>query len=153
MIDLDKIDILKFLPHRSPFLFLDKILILNDEEVSASFLIKEDNLFIENNYFNEMGLVENAAQTCSSIVGKSYFDDDDTEGEGAKLIGFISAVKKITAFSCPKVGSTIISKAKLTSRFDTDSYSVCALECNIFEGSTLLISCEMNLIIKDLKEA
>ena len=153
MMDLDKIDISNFLPHRSPFLFLDKILILNDEEVLASFLIKEDNLFVENNYFNEMGLVENAAQTCSSIVGKSYFDDDDTKGEGAKLIGFISAVKKITAFSCPKVGSTIISKAKLASRFDTDNYSVCALECNIFEGSTLLISCEMNLIIKDLKEA
>jgi len=151
MIDLDKIDISNFLPHRPPFLLLDKILNLTDDEVSASFLIKEDNLFVENNHFNEMGLVENAAQTCSSIVGRSYFDDDDTEGEGAKLIGFISAIKKITAFSCPKVGSTIISKAKLTSRFDTDSYSVCALECNIFEGSTLLLSCEMNLIIKDLK--
>lgn len=151
MIDLDEIDILNFLPHRPPFLFLDKILILNDEEVSVSFVIKEDNLFVDNNYFNEMGLVENAAQTCSSIVGKSYFDDDDTEGSGAKLIGFISTVKKVTAFSCPKVGSTIISKAKLTSRLDTDSYSMCTLECNTFEGATLLLSCEMNLIIKDLK--
>ncbi|MBO0591050.1 ABC transporter permease [Cellulophaga sp. E16_2] len=151
MIDLDKIDISNFLPHRPPFLFLDKILILNDEEVSTSFLIKEDNLFVENNHFNEMGLVENAAQTCSSIVGKSYFDDEDTEGKGAKLIGFISAIKKITAFSCPQVGSTIISNAKLTSRFDTESYSVCSLECHIFEESTLLLICELNLIIKDLK--
>lgn len=151
MIDLDKIDISNFLPHRPPFLMLDKILILNDEEVSASFIIKEDNLFVENNYFNEMGLVENAAQTCSSIVGKSYFDDDDIEGEGAKLIGFISAIKNITTFSCPKVGSTIISNAKLTSRFDTDSYSLCSLECHIFEESNLLLSCELNLMIKDLK--
>lgn len=151
MIDLDKIEISNFLPHRPPFLLLDKILILTDEEVSASFIIKEDNLFVENNYFSEMGLVENAAQTCSSIVGKSYFDDDDTEGKGAKLIGFISAIKKITAFSCPKVGSTIISNAKLVSRFDSDSYSVCSLECNIFEETTLLLSCELNLMIKDLK--
>lgn len=151
MIDLDKIEISNFLPHRPPFLLLDKILILNDEEVSAAFHIKEDNLFVEDNHFSEMGMVENAAQTCSSIVGKSYFDDDDTEGEGAKLIGFISAIKKITMYSCPKVGSTIISNAKLTSRFDTDSYSVCSLECNTFEESTLLLSCEMNLIIKDLK--
>lgn len=151
MMNLDNIDITNFLPHRSPFLFLDKILVLNDEEVSASFLIKEDNLFVEHNYFSEMGLVENAAQTCSSIVGKSYFEDDDTQGEGAKLIGFISAVKKVTAFSCPKVGSTIISKAKLTSRLDTERYSMCSLECEIFEGATLLLSCEMNLIIQDLK--
>lgn len=151
MFNLDKIDILNFLPHRPPFLLLDKFLTLDEETVSTSFIIKEDNLFVENNYFNEMGLIENAAQTCSSIVGKSYFDDDDIDGEGAKLIGFISTIKKITMFSCPKVGSTIISKAKLTSRFDTDSYSVCSLECNIFEGTTLLLSCEMNLIIKDLK--
>ncbi|WP_179008974.1 ABC transporter permease [Winogradskyella forsetii] len=151
MIDLEKIEISNFLPHRPPFLMLDKILLLTDEEVSASFLIKEDNLFVEHNYFNEMGLVENAAQTCSSIVGKSYFDDDDVDGEGAKLIGFISAIKKVTAFSCPKVGSTIISNAKLTSRFDSESYSVCSLECHIFEASTLLLSCELNLMIKDLK--
>lgn len=151
MMDLEKIEISNFLPHRPPFLMLDKILILTDEEVSASFLIKQDNLFVENNYFNEMGLIENAAQTCSSIVGKSYFDDDDTEGTGANLIGFISAIKKVTAFSCPKVGSTIISSAKLTSRFDTDDYSVCSLECNIFEATTLLLSCELNLMIKDLK--
>ncbi|MDO5971734.1 ABC transporter permease [Flavivirga aquimarina] len=151
MIDLDKIDVSNFLPHRPPFLMIDKVLVLNDEQVSTSFKIKEDNLFVENNYFSEMGLVENAAQTCSSIVGKSFFNDDDIEGEGANLIGFISAIKKVTLFSCPKVGSTIISSAKLTSRYDTDSYSICSLECNIYEESVQLLSCEMNLVIKDLK--
>lgn len=151
MIDLDKIDVSNFLPHRPPFLMIDKVLVLNDEQVSTSFKIREDNLFLENNYFSEMGLVENAAQTCSSIVGKSFFNDDDVEGEGANLIGFISAIKKTTLFSCPKVGSTIISSAKLTSRYDTDSYSVCALECNIYEDAVQLLSCELNLVIKDLK--
>ena len=73
MINLEKIDVSKFLPHRPPFLMIDKFLILNDKEVSTSFKIKEDCLFVENNYFNEIGLVENAAQTCSSIVGKSFF--------------------------------------------------------------------------------
>lgn len=151
MINLDKIDVSKFLPHRPPFLMIDKFLILNDKEVSTSFKIKEDCLFVENNYFNEIGLVENAAQTCSSIVGKSFFDDDDIEGEGANLIGFISAIKKITVFSCPRVGNTIISNAKLTSRFDTNNYSICSLECNIYEGPSQLLSCVMNLIIQDLK--
>ncbi|OEK09615.1 ABC transporter permease [Flavivirga aquatica] len=153
MIDLDKIDVSNFLPHRPPFLMVDKVLTLNDEQVSTLFKIKEDNLFIENNYFNEIGLVENAAQTCSSIVGKSFFNDDDIKGEGANLIGFISAIKKVTIFSCPIVGNTIISKAKLTSRYDTNNYSICSLECNIYEEETLLLSCVMNLVIKDLKIA
>ncbi|GAA3593239.1 ABC transporter permease [Flavivirga amylovorans] len=151
MIDLDKIDVSDFLPHRPPFLMVDKVLTLSDEEVSTLFKIKKDSIFVENNYFNEIGLVENAAQTCSSIVGKSFFNDDDIKGEGANLIGFISAIKKITVFSCPKVGSTIVSKAKLTSRYDTINYSICSLECNIYEESVQLLSCEMNLVIKDLK--
>ncbi|TGV02292.1 ABC transporter permease [Flavivirga rizhaonensis] len=149
--DLDKIDVSDFLPHRPPFLMVDKVLTLSDEEVSTLFKIKKDSIFVEDNYFNELGLVENAAQTCSSIVGKSFFNDDDIKGEGANLIGFISAIKKITVFSCPKVGSTIISNAKLTSRYDTTNYSICSLECNIYEESVQLLSCEMNLVIKDLK--
>lgn len=151
MINLDKIDISKFLPHRPPLLLIDKILILNDEQVSTSFKIIKDNIFVANNIFTEMGLVENAAQTCSSIVGKSFFDDDDVEGKGANLIGFISGIKKITVYSCPKVGSTIISSAKLTSRFDTDSYSICSLECTIYHGKEQLLSCVINLVIQDLK--
>ncbi|WP_303316746.1 ABC transporter permease [Flavivirga abyssicola] len=151
MINLDKIDVSNFLPHRSPFLMVDKVLTLNDEHVSTSFKIKKDCLLVEDDYFNEIGLIENAAQTCSSIVGKSFFNDDDIEGEGANLIGFISAVKKVTVFSCPKVDSTIISSARLTSRFDTNNYSICSLECNIHEGASKLLSCEMNLVIKELK--
>ena len=151
MIDLDKIDVTKFLPHRPPFLLIDKFLILNDEEVTSSFKIVKDNIFVVNNFFTEMGLVENAAQTCSSIVGKSFFEDDDVEGEGANLIGFISGIKKINVFSCPRVGSTIISDAKLTSRFDTDSYSICSLESKTYLGKEQLLYCVINLIIQDLK--
>jgi len=40
MIDLDKIDIYDFLTHRPSFLFLDKIITLNNKEVLASILFK-----------------------------------------------------------------------------------------------------------------
>tara|TARA_B110000902_G_C14152992_1_gene530252 strand:- start:542 stop:664 length:123 start_codon:yes stop_codon:yes gene_type:complete len=40
MIDLDKIDIYDFLTHRLSFLFLDKIITLNNKEVLASILFK-----------------------------------------------------------------------------------------------------------------
>jgi len=151
MIDLEKIDISNFLPHRPPFLMVDKILTLDDENVSASFKIEKDCIFIKNNQFNELGLVENAAQTCSAIVGRSYFEDDDIEGKGTKLIGFISAIKKIEVYAYPTIGNTIISKANLESRFDINGFSICALKCHIFENENKLLSCEMNLVIQELK--
>ncbi|WP_108868867.1 ABC transporter permease [Aquimarina aquimarini] len=148
---LEELDISKFLPHRAPFLMVDKVLTLDDTHVSTSFYIKPDCIFIDNQVFNEIGLVENAAQTCSSIVGKSYFDDDDLEGKGTKLIGFISAIKKVSITDHPSIGKTIISTAVLKSRFDTEQYSICTLNCEIHEEDKELLSCEMNLFIQEVK--
>ncbi|TYA52344.1 ABC transporter permease [Formosa maritima] len=150
--DLSNLDIAKFLPHRSPFLMVDNVLSIDKEHVSTSFTIKPDCIFNDNGFFNEVGLVENAAQTCSSIVGQSFFKEDDFEGKGVKLIGFISAIKKVKINSCPKVGSTIITSAKLKSRFDTDNYSLCTIECSTtIHHIEELLSCELNLVIQELK--
>jgi len=147
----EHLDISNFLPHRPPFLLVDKVLTIDEEHVCTLFKIKEDTIFIENNYFNEIGLVENAAQTCSSIVGKSFFEEDDLEGKGTQLIGYISSIKKIKVFDCPKVGETIISKAVLQSRMDTENFSICSIACTILKEEKELLSCEMKLIIQEVK--
>ncbi|AEH01922.1 beta-hydroxyacyl-ACP dehydratase FabA/FabZ [Lacinutrix sp. 5H-3-7-4] len=151
MNNIQALDISKFLPHRAPFLMVDRIMVLEDDYVSTEFYINKNCIFLdENANFSEVGLIENAAQTCSAIVGKSYFEDDDTQGTGTKLIGFISGIKKVTVNSCPEVDQTIYSQAKLKSRFDADHYSICALECVIKTKEKELLSCEMNLFIQEL---
>lgn len=151
MIDLEAIDVKNFLPHREPFLMVDKVLELSEESVVTSFKIKSDCILLENDFFNEVGLIENAAQTCSSIVGKSYFDDDDIEGEGTKLIGFISAIKKVSIIDVPKKEDTIITTASLKSRFDSDAYSISTLVCVTYLADKEIASCEMNLFIQEVK--
>ncbi|NIK90733.1 MULTISPECIES: ABC transporter permease [unclassified Mangrovimonas] len=148
---MDKIhnlDITKFLPHREPFLMVDHVLSIDDQHVSTSFHVTENCLFTENGFFNEVGLVENAAQTCSSIVGKTYFDGNDAND--IKLIGYISAIKKVSILSLPKVNSTIVTNAKLISRFDTEEFSICTLQCKIVQDHKELVSCELNLVIQEL---
>ena len=151
MKELQAIDITKFLPHRPPFLMVDTILTLTETNVSTSFNIKEDCIFVENKLFTETGLIENAAQTCSSIVGKDFFEEGDLEGKSAKLIGFISAIKKVTIKKCPQQGDRIVTRAYLISRFDADGYSVCTLGCDSYCDEQELLSCEMNLFIQELK--
>lgn len=149
--NVKQLDISNFLPHRAPFLMVDKVLSIDDEHVETSFTIKSSNILVENNCLTEVGLIENAAQTCSSIVGKSFFDDDDLTGERTKLIGFISAIKKVTLISLPKVDDTITTKAVLQSRLDTDAYSICTLQCVISCEDKELLSCKLNLVIQELK--
>lgn len=124
---------------------------LKEEFVETSFTISEDCIFISDGFFNEFGLIENAAQTCSSIVGRSFFQDSDVLGTGTKLIGYISNIKKVSVFKLPEVGKVICTKAYLKSRYDSEAYSISTLLCDIFEGDQKLLACELNLFIKEIK--
>lgn len=143
------VDIQNYLPHRAPMLMVDLILDIDASFVETTFLIKEDNIFVQNNVFIEAGLIENTAQTCSSIVGKKYFfDENGTENENVNVIGFISALKNVKIHSLPKVGDTIITKADLVSKFAGDDYTLCTMSCQSSVEDQILIECEINLFIQ-----
>lgn len=143
------VDIQNYLPHRAPLLMVDLILDIDANFVETIFLIKEDNIFVQDNVFIEAGLIENTAQTCSSIVGKKYFfDEDGTENENVNVIGFISALKNVKIHSLPKVGDTIITKADLVSKFAGDDYTLCTMSCQSSVEDQILLECEINLFIQ-----
>jgi len=143
------VDIQNYLPHRAPMLMVDLILDIDANFVETIFLIKEDNIFVDKNIFTEAGLIENTAQTCSSIVGKKYFfDEDGTENENVNVIGFISALKNVKIHSLPKVGDSITTKATLVSKFVGDNYTLCTMSCQSFLEEQLLLECEINLFIQ-----
>ncbi|AWK07363.1 ABC transporter permease [Flavobacterium crocinum] len=128
---------------------VDLILDIDANFVETIFLIKEDNIFVQNNVFIEAGLIENTAQTCSSIVGKKYFfDENGTENENVNVIGFISALKNVKIHSLPKVGDTIITKANLVSKFAGDDYTLCTMSCQSSVEDQILLECEINLFIQ-----
>lgn len=143
------VDIQNYLPHRAPMLMVDLILDIDTNFVETIFLIKEGNIFVENDVFIEAGLIENTAQTCSSIVGKKYFfDEDGTENKNVNVIGFISALKNLKIYTLPKVGDSIITKATLVSKFAGDDYTLCTMSCESLLGDKILLECEINLFIQ-----
>lgn len=131
-------------------LMVDLILIMDEEKVETVFEIKADNIFIENNIFVEAGLIENMAQTCSSIVAKDYLVDENNQDiEGVDVVGFISAIKTLKIHLLPKVGDGIITKASLVSKFVSDTYCLCTMNCKTFSGDKLLLEGEINLYIQE----
>lgn len=144
------IDIKNYLPHRAPMLMVDMILKMDDERVETFFEIKQDNIFIQNEIFVEAGLIENAAQTCSAIVAKDYYvDENNIDKEGVDVIGFISALKTLKIHALPKTGSTIKTIAVLASKFVTDDYTLCTMSCQTFNDKELLLEGEINLFIQE----
>ena len=148
----NNIDIKHYLPHQKPMLMVDKFIDIDNQQVETIFEIKKENVFVQNNLFSEIGLVENAAQTCSSIVAQDYFIDENNEMiNDVKVIGFISAIKSIKIYALPKVGDTINTKAGLISKFITDEYSLCTMSCQTFNSQELLLEGEINLFIQENK--
>ncbi|MFX0555705.1 ABC transporter permease [Maribacter sp. CXY002] len=145
-----KIDIRKFLPHRPPMLLVSNMPFIDDTSVITEFHLTSDCIFIKDDYFVETGLIENAAQTCSAIVGQSYYDDEDLEGTSNNLIGYISAIKSVKIYQLPKVGESLITKANLISRYDSDELSICTISCSTFRNDDLIVDCVLNCLIHEV---
>ena len=147
---MNTIAIQDYLPHRAPMLMVDFIFELSHQKVKTILEIKTDNIFVENGVFAEIGLVENAAQTCSAIVGQSFFLDENQEVKNnVKLIGFISGIKKIKVHDLAKVGNVIQTNSVLISRFDTYGYSICTMSSETYIEDKLIFEAEMNLFIQE----
>ena len=134
-------------------LMVDMILVMDEEKVETVFEIKENNIFVQNNLFIEAGLIENAAQTCSSIVAKDYFVDADNKDKvDVDVVGFISAIKTLKIHKLPTIGTTIKTISVLVSKFVTDDYSLCTMSCQTFNNQELLLEGEINLFIQENKK-
>lgn len=148
------IDINNYLPHRAPMLMVDWVLKMNHEIVETVFEIKPDNIFIQDGTFVEAGLIENAAQTCSAIVAKGYYVDENNEDrENVDVIGFISALKTLKIHALPKSGQTITTLATFVSQFVTDDYTLCTMGCKTTCDGQLLLEGEINLFIQETAKA
>lgn len=144
------VDVSNFLPHRKPMLMVDSVVENEDDVLATQFYIAEDCVFLKDGKLCEAGLMENAAQAASGVVGQTFFDANDLEGKGNKLVGYISAIRKVEIYALPEVGDTIVTRAKLISRFDTGAVTMCSLESETFLGDKLIVSSTMNFLIHEV---
>ncbi len=144
----ENIDVKKFLPHRGSMLMVDKHTELSEKIVRTKYKVTEDSLFNENDYISEFGLIENIAQTCSVIVGSSYFINSKKEENNSDVIGYISTIKSINIYSLAKVNSVLFSKGELISRFDGEGYTICNMKGEIKCNDKIILDCQLNLFIK-----
>lgn len=148
-IPYNTIDIKKFLPHREPMLLVDELKNITETSVETTFKVSNSCIFVSNNTLNEVALIENAAQTCSAIVGRKYFDDSDEEND-SKVVGFISAIKSFNTYKLPIVDTIITTKSNLITKFDAGSYSICTMKGEIFIDSEVIANFTMNLFIQEV---
>lgn len=90
------------IPQKPPMVMVDRLIRTDGRETVTSFVIRSDNVFVENGRLAEPGLIENMAQTAAAGTGAAG------QGPDARpRTGFIGAIKDLKIVSLPAVGEEI----------------------------------------------
>ena len=131
-------NILAFIPQRPPFVMVDKVLSSDNIITTSTFLVKADNIFVENGVLKEPGLVENIAQTAAARAG--YIAQ--TENKPVR-VGYIGAIRNLLVTGFPKINDKIITEITVEKQIFDVSVISGKITCN----ETILAQCEMKIFI------
>jgi predicted hotdog family 3-hydroxylacyl-ACP dehydratase len=133
-------NILPLIPQRPPFVMIDKLLYCGENISRTGFLIRGDNIFVENGEFREPGLVENIAQTAAARAG--YISQLENK---PVLAGYIGSVKNLEIFSLPKTGDELVTEITIEKQI----FDVTLISGKIRCYEMVLAQCEMKIFIKN----
>ena len=129
-------EITAYIPQRSPFVMVDKVLQADARVSKTSFEVREGHLFVVDGLFTEPGLVENMAQTAAAGTGYRY----QQKGEIVP-VGFIGAIKNLRIFDLPKTGDVLHTEITIVHTV----LNVHVVEAAVYVSDTKIASCEMKI--------
>lgn len=103
-----KPDIIQLIPQRPPFVMVDTLLSADTEQATSSFLVRKDNIFVQDGHLQAGGLLENMAQTCAAQAGNLCHGTQEVKR------GFIGAVIGMTVHRLPQIGETLYTAVHIT---------------------------------------
>jgi len=132
-------DILPFIPQRAPFVMIDALLYVDDTTARTSFKAKADNVFNEDGFLAEAGLLENIAQTAAAGAGYNAL----RQSKPAPL-GYIAAVKNFEVFFLPAINSELTTEIVTTGHV----MNMQLISGKILLNDKLIAQCEMRIFIE-----
>jgi len=99
---VDKNFVGNLIPQKFPFVMVDKLLSFSENEVVAGLTVTADNIFLNEDKFQESGLIEHMAQAVALYTGYQFY----LKNEPAPT-GYIGSIKSITITALPKLGDAV----------------------------------------------
>ncbi|MBI2258497.1 MAG: hypothetical protein HYU67_06315 [Flavobacteriia bacterium] len=139
MVLISKENILKYIPQREPFVMIDSILEVKNNEFHTEKLWEESNLFNREGFISESGLTEFIAQSCAAGFG---YQQSLSEGGEAK-IGFIGAISKWELSELPPILSTTECKISVLTQFE----NIQLVEGQVFYNNKMILECQLKIVL------
>ncbi|MGK0385891.1 MAG: 3-hydroxyacyl-[acyl-carrier-protein] dehydratase [Patiriisocius sp.] len=130
----DKATIEGLIPQKKPFVMVDALLAFTSDTITAGLTISEDNLFTDDGFFREPGIIEHMAQSVALHTGYDFF----LKKEQAPT-GYIGAIKKISVTKLPKIDDSLETTVQIIQEF----MGITLVEINTYCNGELIASGEM----------
>ena len=129
----------KLIPQKSPFVMVSGILSFSEKNLVSEFVIPENHLFVQENYFQASGLIEHQAQSVALHTGfKHYLLGKETP------TGYIGAIKYFEAEELPKAGSRLESEITILN----EMLGVTSVEIVTKVNDKIIARSEMKTVIR-----
>lgn len=109
---IDKAFVEQLIPQKAPFVMIDKLLAFSEDEIKAGLTITAENIFVDDNYLQESGLIEHMAQSVALYTGYQFY----LKQEPAPT-GYIGSIKSIEILQLPQTGNEIETTVKILQEF------------------------------------
>ena len=133
-------ELYKLIPQRNPIVMVDTFFGANDEGAETGLHVQSGNLFCEEGFLREPGMIEHVAQSAAAFAGYAPY----LKGESPKL-GFIGEVKKFKIIRLPKVGELL----HTTLRVLGEAAGVTLISAETKVDEEVLATCQMKIFIKE----
>lgn len=137
---IEDITLNELLPQRPPFVMIDRLVSCDEVLAVTELLVKEDNLFVEDERLTSSGLVENIAQTCAARIGYINLNNG-----GTVKIGVIGSISNLNIVRTPKVGEKLITTIELIS----EVMQMTLVEAVVRVGDEEIVRASMKIALTD----
>ncbi|TXF76390.1 hypothetical protein FUA25_07795 [Chryseobacterium sp.] len=110
MISSDAEFVESLIPQKKPFVMVDELLSFSEAHLTSALMVNEENLLVENGYFQASGILEHQAQSVALHSGYAGF-----LMKQAPVEGYIGSVKHFEVIFLPIVGEKLISDVEILS--------------------------------------
>jgi predicted hotdog family 3-hydroxylacyl-ACP dehydratase len=131
-----KKDIEKYIPQRAPMVMVDGLLESGSQVAVSVFRPEDDNLFCEDGYFTEPGILENIAQTAALHAGYQALQAASTV-----KTGFIGGVKHFRLHQLPPATSDLRTRIEIVHEF----WNVTMVKGEVFAAGNLIAAAELSI--------
>jgi predicted hotdog family 3-hydroxylacyl-ACP dehydratase len=137
-------NVANYLPQQEPFIMVDSLLETTETTAISQFLVKSDNVLVNDGILQESGLIENIAQTIALKAGyESVLRNEKPQ------VGFIVQIKDISFFDFPKVGEVVTTKIEILMNLQ----QMLVIKGESFSDEKALVICEMRVFLDNPTKA